>query len=70
MNLTGAIGELPLNECWPEVWINDERDSLAAEKIIDVALSNEKHNADWVCNCGEHIEGQFELCWSCGNEMP
>jgi putative signal transducing protein len=68
MNLTGAIGELPLNECWPEVWVNNESDFNAAERLIKTALSTAEQNKAWQCQCGESIEGQFEVCWSCGNE--
>ena len=68
MNLTGGIGELPLNECWPEVWVNDESDFLSAEQLINTALSQEIKHEDWKCQCGEKIEGQFEVCWSCGKE--
>ncbi len=68
MNLTGAIGGLPLNECWPEVWVNDESDFNSAEQLIKIALSPAEQNEAWQCRCGESIEGQFEVCWSCGNE--
>lgn len=68
MSLTGGIGELPINECWPEVWVNDDSDFDSAERIIRTALTTTEKNAAWQCNCGEAIEGQFEICWSCGNE--
>ena len=69
MDLTGGIGELPLNECWPEVWVNNESDIRAAERLIETALSHEIKHEDWECQCGELIEGQFELCWSCGKQQ-
>ena len=69
MNLTGGIGELPLNECWPEVWVNDDSDFIYAETLINKALSSAEKKSDWKCSCGELIEGQFEVCWSCGKEM-
>jgi putative signal transducing protein len=68
MNLTGGIGELPLNECWPEVWVNDESDFCSAEQLIKNALSRAEHSENWQCRCGEMIEGQFERCWACGKE--
>jgi len=68
MNLAGGIGELPINECWPEVWVNDESDFTIAESLIKNTLSHAAKNDDWQCRCGESIEGQFEICWSCGNE--
>lgn len=70
MSLTGGIGELPINECWPEVWVNDDRDEQLARTIIDSALENAEPGQDWRCRCGEHIEGQFERCWACGAERP
>jgi Putative prokaryotic signal transducing protein len=68
MNLTGGIGELPINECWPEVWVNDDSDVTHARQLIETALSIKTENEAWRCNCGEQIEGQFELCWACGEE--
>ena len=68
MNLAGGICELPINECWPEVWVNDESDFTIAESLIKNTLSHATKNDDWQCRCGESIEGQFEICWSCGNE--
>lgn len=68
INLTGGIGELPLNECWPEVWVINESDFSPAERLIKTALSQETNHSEWTCHCGELIEGQFELCWSCGKE--
>ena len=66
MNLTGGIGELPLNECWPEVWVNDESEYSMAKRLIDNALAAADKFEDWQCQCNEIIEGQFEICWSCG----
>lgn len=68
INLTGGIGELPINECWPEIWVFAEKDIATAEKIINSALSTVAHQEPWQCRCGELIEGQFEICWSCGLE--
>ena len=67
--LGGARGELPVNECWPEVWVLHENDYDAAMRIIDdVILAPPVGGPGWRCACGEHIEGQFTSCWSCGCE--
>ncbi len=62
--LSGASGELPVNETWPEIWVADE-DWLRAK----VALQNMWPAADaksWCCDqCGELIEPQFAVCWHC-----
>lgn len=70
-NLSGAIGELPPTECWPEVWVTDDRDYEQAKQIIDTLLSRKpSNNQPWQCDCGEHIEGQFMACWQCGEMRP
>ena len=66
MSLAGGIGDLPMTHCWPEIWINDERDYGIAQELIQNALCAKKSAADWRCRCGEFIEGQFENCWACG----
>lgn len=67
--LGGAIGELPLNEAWPEIWVIDERDARLAEGLIADALAPRKSRPDWRCeHCGEISEGQFKQCWNCAHE--
>ena len=65
MNLSGGIGELPINECWPEVWVINESDFSQAQELINIALANAEQDEDWQCQCGEVIGGQFDICWSC-----
>ena len=68
-NLSGAMGELPVNECWPEVWIMDDDDYSRAMNIISSCLAETDTNSEpWSCVCGENIEGQFTACWKCGAE--
>ena len=69
INLTSGIGELPINECWPEIWIHDEANFNIAEKIIEDALSAATQHEAWQCLCGEKIDGQFDTCWSCGKTI-
>lgn len=67
--LTGAAGEMPPIECWPELWIMDERDEVMAKKHLASDPLGEKDLASWVCsNCGEESEGQFSHCWNCEKE--
>ncbi len=67
-HLTGAVGELPPIECWPELWLAEDSDFPMAQGLIDSALvSSKSRNASWLCpGCGELIEGQFTVCWKCG----
>ena len=69
--LSGGAGELPLNECWPELWVTDDSQRQAAQAVVQAALNEEHHAASWRCpGCGEIIEGQFTACWRCGAEHP
>lgn len=69
--LFGARGELPLTpETAPSVWIFDEKQFETARKIIkdyEAAGPLEGAGEIWKCkNCGEDSEGQFAVCWNCG----
>ncbi|KHD11952.1 hypothetical protein PN36_08290 [Candidatus Thiomargarita nelsonii] len=66
--LAGAAGELPPNECWPEIWINDEHKYDKALEILEKnILTDEVTLPTWICTrCGEKLEGQFTACWRCG----
>ena len=69
--LSGALGEIPPLECWPELWVTDDRDSSRANEIVAALLMQAEVNTPpWQCNCGEKIEGQFSACWKCSEEKP
>ena len=69
--LTGGRGDLPLNECWPEIWITDDAAYAHAMKIVTaITTQNDTHPVAWHCSCGETIEGQFDSCWNCGEDKP
>lgn len=64
--LAGGAGDIPLIEIWPELWV-DEVDFPRASVIVENALADKPALPPWQCpNCGEWVEGQFELCWQCG----
>ena len=66
--LSGAIGEIPADQCAPELWLVDERDEALARKLIDAARSGPAIGApSWRCaQCGELLDAQFTVCWNCG----
>src|SRR5690606_11530506 len=68
--LWSAMGELPPNECWPEIWVSDECFDLAREVIASALGGDDEPRAPWRCRCGEEMEGQFSACWRCGRERP
>ncbi len=67
--LTGGIGELPANECWPEIWIQNDSDETETINLIDSYINTSVQKSDWQCQCGETIEGQFTQCWNCAKEQ-
>ena len=66
--LTGALGELPVNECWPQVWVVSDDDAPRALRLIAQTLPRDgAHGECWTCpDCGEQLEAQFGQCWQCG----
>ena len=71
--LTGGIGQLPAFDCWPELWLLDDAQTQRAQAIINTLLAESTHVAlaSWRCQaCQEMIEGQFALCWNCGEPSP
>lgn len=69
--LNGVMGELPLNETWPELWLIRRSELKRAREVIRDALAIGVAGPDWECpGCGERIEGSFHLCWRCGRSRP
>ena len=66
--LRSAAGELPPDQCMPEVWIDDPLQEAQALKLLQMLRRVRQRR--WACSCGELIEGGFEQCWSCGLMMP
>ena len=66
--LGGIAGELPPNQCLPEVWLAHDHEELDARKLLDDLQHAPQRR--WLCVCGETVEGGFESCWQCGVAMP
>ena len=66
--LGGAVGQLPPDQCLPEIWVEDDAQFAQAERALH-ALQN-RPQLRWHCRCGELVEGGFEQCWKCGAMMP
>lgn len=64
-----AAGEVTQIIAEPELWIFDDNDFDEAATILRELLSKSKHSTEkWQCHhCSEWLEGQFDLCWKCGN---
>ena len=66
--LSSAAGELPPDQCLPEIWIDEDEQFDEAGRLLDQFLHVPQRR--WRCACGELVEGGFEACWSCGRPMP
>ena len=71
-NLGSIIGEMPFQEVWPELWVENDLDyDRAVELISGAALAAETPSHGWRCSrCGNDNEAQFAQCWNCGAEAP
>lgn len=66
--LGSAAGELPPDQCLPEVWIHHANQLARAQQWLADLGNTPQHR--WYCTCGELVEGGFEQCWRCGAWMP
>ena len=68
-NAQGAIGELPVTDAWPDVWIVQNHQFRAARAVIERYESS--FDNELLCNsCGETSPGRFEVCWQCQAVLP
>jgi len=66
--LAAAAGQLPPDQCLPEIWVDDDDSLERAEALLAALRQPPQHR--WQCGCGELVEGGFEQCWRCGAMMP
>ena len=64
-------GEIPTTETWVELWLPPEEVARAEELLAEVEEDGEKAKRTVTCpGCAEDNPGNFELCWSCGADLP
>jgi hypothetical protein len=63
---SGVMGEVPVFETWPELWVVNDADYERACDIINTAFTAPP-GEPWACTrCGEQNDASFEFCWQCG----
>ncbi len=63
--LAGAMGDLPMIETWPQLFVEDADERFALSVLVRAASA--VPGVPWTCNgCGEQLEPQFTHCWRCG----
>jgi hypothetical protein len=68
--LGSAVGELPVFDVSPELWVFADADAPRAEAVIRDALRPQAAAGAqaWRCaECDETNEQQFAACWRCGS---
>jgi hypothetical protein len=67
--LGGGLGDLPILDCSPELWVlDDEHAGRAAALIRESVVPAARAAAPWRCRrCGEDNEAQFAACFNCGS---
>jgi hypothetical protein len=64
--LSGALGDLPMLETWPQLFVEDSDEQIALRALARAAVA--PAGAPWTCErCGEVLEPQFTSCWRCGS---
>lgn len=67
--LSSIAGDLPPDQCQPELWVTDD----ALWDKARAALHEVQHlpQRSWQCvGCAEPVEGGFTQCWNCGLPEP
>jgi Putative prokaryotic signal transducing protein len=64
--LAGALGDLPMLETWPQLYVEDADEQIALRALARAASA--PAGQPWICeHCGESLEPQFTCCWRCGS---
>jgi len=63
-----ALGEIPLTECFPELWLLDAETWPKAKNLLRQWLA-ETAGDTWTCPaCGAVVDPPLEACWRCERE--
>lgn len=70
-SLAPLSGEIPSSETWVELWLLPEDLEQARGVLAELRENQEEAARSVECpGCREENPGNFELCWSCGVELP
>jgi hypothetical protein len=65
-NAQGGVGQLPVVDALPEVWVVQERDYDRACSVLDEFERTPRDTGTRRCPaCGEDNPGHFQVCWKC-----
>ena len=68
--LMGLVGEIPLADAWPTVWVPSDEEERALE-LVDRFNGPTLVHPVWQCpKCDETSPPNFEQCWNCDATRP
>ena len=56
--LGAAAGQLPPDQCLPEIWVEDDSQFELAERLLHELRHRPQRR--WECSCGELVEGGLD----------
>ena len=66
-NAQSGVGQLPVMEAYPQVWIVNEHDLERARRIVEAFEQMPAIRSNLRCDrCSEDNPTTFQLCWNCG----
>ncbi|HKI51516.1 MAG TPA: DUF2007 domain-containing protein [Geothermobacteraceae bacterium] len=66
-DLISVMGEIPMVEIYPELWVVDSEIWPRAKLLLESWLhESQATGPDWICPvCHEQVDAGFEACWNC-----
>jgi hypothetical protein len=65
-NAQSGVGQLPVADALPEVWVAQEHDYQRAKRILEEFERTPRDTGTHRCPaCGEDNPGHFQMCWNC-----
>jgi hypothetical protein len=69
-NMSSIVGDIPPDQAWPQVWLDDDADRARAERVLRDHLAACNRQGVVFCRaCREENPATFELCWHCGTAL-
>ena len=69
-NAQSVMGEIPVQQAWPQVWIMDDADAARAHELIRQFEQADGQADPVLCpHCHEENPANFQTCWNCGREF-
>ncbi len=67
----GALGEIPLAEAGPQLWITQPQQEAHARALIAEFHNRSHSGVERKCPaCGEINPAEFDSCWNCAAVIP